>query len=391
VDQAGARPKYEFADGLRALAALMVAVLHATTFTGHTGDADRNLPAIAWITEVGNYAVPIFICLSGYVLMLPIAKTTNYELRGGFWKYILRRAKRILPPYYASLLLFGAMIAFVPLMQTGHDTAWYNKVPVTIEGVVSHIFLVHTWNTDWIYQISGPIWSVATEWHIYFILPLVLLPLCRWFNPWIMAGVALCIGPALTYFLPELGSGNYWMVGIFALGMLAALITVRGSRIPTKLFGWASVIFLAIAVFWMIVFTPHNVVEQLSSDTLVGLAIALGLASMGRAVIEGRMNLGRRVLEWRPLVRIGLWSFSIYLIHSPLLALANILMLPLDLPTLVNWLVMVLLVLPVVLAVSFGFFLLVERHFITSHQKRAIAVEMPSVVEPSGDGDRSAR
>ncbi|KQQ49725.1 hypothetical protein ASF68_18010 [Plantibacter sp. Leaf314] len=63
--------------------------------------------------------------------MLPVARTTNFELRGGFWRYLWRRAKRILPPYYASFVL----IATVPALQSGNDTAWFNKVPITLEGV----------------------------------------------------------------------------------------------------------------------------------------------------------------------------------------------------------------------------------------------------------------
>ncbi|WP_291053745.1 acyltransferase [Herbiconiux sp.] len=374
MDKAGARPKFEFADGLRALAALTVAVLHATTFTGHLGDADENLPIIAKLMEIGNYAVPIFITLSGYVLMLPVARTANFELRGGFWKYIWRRGKRILPPYYAALILFIVMIAVIPALQTGHDTAWDNKVPITPWGVVSHFLLIHNWRADWIYQIDGPAWSVATEWHIYFIMPLILLPLCRWLNPWVMLVVALLLGPALSYALPGVGPANYWMIGLFALGMMAALYTVRGTpRIPSHWFGWAGIGLFLIAVAWQLTYTPHARHEQIISDTLAGAGIALGLVAMGQTKLAGRTNLGVRILEWRPLVFLGLFSYSIYLIHSPLLALANILMLPLELPTLANWLVLVLVVIPIAVAASYGFFWLVERHFITSHQKRALA------------------
>jgi peptidoglycan/LPS O-acetylase OafA/YrhL len=372
VDQAGARPKFEFADGLRAIAALTVALLHATTFTGHLGDADANLPIIAHIMELGNYAVPVFITLSGYVLMIQVARTSQFELSGGLGKYLFRRAKRILPPYYASLVLFLVLIAAVPALQTGHDTAWFNKVPVTLEGVVSHFLLIHTWNPAWIYQINGPAWSVATEWHIYFIMPLILLPLCRWLNPWVMLIVALGLGPAITYLFPNAGSGNYWMIGLFALGMMAALLTVRPTRLPVQWFGWTSIVLFVIAAAWVLIRAPKSYPEQIASDTLAGAAIALGLVALGRASREGRMTAGHRILEWGPLVKIGLWSYSIYLIHSPILALANILLLPLELPTLLNWLVLVFVALPIALGIARLFFLLVERHFITSHQKQAL-------------------
>ena len=377
------RPKFEFADGLRAVAALSVAVFHATAFTGHTGDVDESLPTLARIVEIGDYAVPVFIVLSGYVLMLPVARTEGFTLRGGVWKYIGRRARRILPPYYASLALFLLLIALIPVLQTPHDTAWDNKIPVTAGGLVSHLLLVHNWNPGWIYQINGPAWSVATEWHIYFLMPLVLLPLCRLLNPWLMLVVALAMGPAITYLFPSAGSGNYWFIGLFALGMIAALLTVRGTR-DVRWLGWASAGVFAVAVLWTILDAPDGRPAEIVSETLVGAAVAMGLVAMGRATIVEKRSVGRRVFEWRPLVNVGLWSYSIYLIHSPLLGLANLLLLPLGLPTLVHWLVMVFLVLPLVLAACHVFFLLVERRFTTSHQQREFARD-------SGAGGQGAR
>lgn len=375
MNQTAVRPKFEFADGLRAIAALTVAVLHATTFTGHLGDADKYLPGIARFMEIGNYAVPVFITLSGYVLMLPVARSANFELRGGFWRYIGRRAKRILPPYYASLIFFALVIMLVPVMQRGHGTAWDNKVPVTIDGFISHLFLVHTWNREWIYQVNGPAWSVATEWHIYFVLPLLLLPLCRFLKPWVMLSIALALGPVITILFPETGPGNYWMIGLFAIGMMAALETVQGDPKDSRWFGWAGLVIFVLAVVWMMFDTPSERMHQVVTDSLAGLGVALGLVSMGHSARTGRPSIGRRVFEWRPLVKIGLWSYSIYLIHSPILAALNIYLIRFDLTTLQNWLVVVFVGIPIALVASYVFFWLVERHFITSHQKRALAVK----------------
>ena len=50
-----------------------------------------------------------FIVLSGYSLMIPAARNGG-ELVGGFRRYIFRRARRILPPYYAALICSIALI-----------------------------------------------------------------------------------------------------------------------------------------------------------------------------------------------------------------------------------------------------------------------------------------
>ncbi|WP_368499736.1 acyltransferase family protein [Herbiconiux sp. A18JL235] len=99
--------------------------------------------------------------------------------------------------------------------------------------------------------------------------------------------------------------------------------------------------------------------------------------------LHGRLSAGRRLLELRPLVSLGLFSYSIYLIHSPILALANILLLPLQLPTLTNRLLLVFVAVPAAVAISYGFFWIVERHFVTGHQKRVFAEKTHQGETPS--------
>lgn len=150
------------------------------------------------------------------------------------------------------------------------------------------------------------------------------------------------------------------------------------------MFGWGAVAVFLVAAAWMVIDAPYGRNAQIVSDTLAGGAVALGLVSMGRAALNGETNAGRRVFEARPLVKVGLWSYSIYLVHSPLLGLANLLLVPLDLPTWLNWLIMVGVALPVSLATAYGFFLLVERRFMTSHQKREVS-RVDRTAEPQAD------
>ena len=95
------RVRLAFLDGLRGLSALYVTVFHIGLPAG--------LPpplifALGW-SRFGHSVVGIFIVLSGYSLMLPVARSKNGQFRGGVWNYLKRRAFRILPPYYAALAL----------------------------------------------------------------------------------------------------------------------------------------------------------------------------------------------------------------------------------------------------------------------------------------------
>ena len=95
---AARRLEFAFADGLRALAALTITLLHAYLFTGRSHQVRYGLPRVFRVFELGDLAVPIFIVLSGFVLMLPVARTDAFDFRTGHWAFFRRRARRLLPP-----------------------------------------------------------------------------------------------------------------------------------------------------------------------------------------------------------------------------------------------------------------------------------------------------
>src|SRR5689334_14248080 len=84
-----------FLDGIRGLAALYVVFHHAYLFTR----SDRSSAITQELWGQGRVAVDIFIVLSGFCLMLPVVQSSVKCVPGGFLKYFLRRAARILPAY----------------------------------------------------------------------------------------------------------------------------------------------------------------------------------------------------------------------------------------------------------------------------------------------------
>jgi peptidoglycan/LPS O-acetylase OafA/YrhL len=69
------------------------------------------------------------------------------------------------------------------------------------------------------------------------------------------------------------------------------------------------------------------------------------------------------------MVQAGLVSYSVFLVHSPLLALGNLLLLPFGLPTPTQFGLMLFLVAPAVVAVCVVFAMVIERPFMNSHQR----------------------
>src|ERR1700742_911024 len=110
-----ARPRRRLAglDGLRGLAALYVVVYHVS-LRASPGYPDAG--ALFWVGwfSYGRFAVLVFIVLSGFSLALSPARD-DWRL-DGIAAYARRRARRILPPYWAALA-FSLAVAWLIVPQ----------------------------------------------------------------------------------------------------------------------------------------------------------------------------------------------------------------------------------------------------------------------------------
>ena len=219
------RIRLDFLDGIRGLAALDIAFCHAGIQVNDNG-VWWGLPRLVSLT-FSHTAVAIFIVLSGYCLMLPVVRSSGAssdpDSLQGIMPYLGRRARRILPPYYGALALCLIAMALVPGGPGSVGNWWSTMWPAFTPGVlISHLLLVHNVRADWIYKIDAPTWSVATEWQIYFLFPLLLLPLHRRFGAVATLLGATVIGLLPVYLFPGHEMGCPWFLALFALGMQAA-------------------------------------------------------------------------------------------------------------------------------------------------------------------------
>jgi peptidoglycan/LPS O-acetylase OafA/YrhL len=157
--------------------------------------------------------------------MLPLARSVDGTLQGGFLAYIGRRAKRILPPYYAALILTLIVIPSLPGLKDHSATLWGKSSisEYTLGAIVSHFLVVHNLAGNWALKINAPFWSVATEWQIYFCFPWMLLPVWRRYGCGVLLLVAFGTGLALSYGFPGFAPACPWYLGLFASGMVAAI------------------------------------------------------------------------------------------------------------------------------------------------------------------------
>lgn len=385
-----ARPRFAFLDGVRGITAVYVALFHAVGYAGYRDTLATGLSApgrlIASLLSFGTYAVPVFIVLSGFSLMLPLAQRGTTTIPGGAPAYLIRRAWRILPAYYIALAFTLALIALFPILQTPQNTAWDTKIPITPAAIIAHLTLFHDLSPQWIYKINGPMWSVAVEWHIYFLFPALLLPILRRSNIVVTVAAAMLVGMLPSLILPNqynLYDAHPWFLGLFAMGMAAALLTYttqgrtlayllrfqRALTFATLALAAGTLAAVAVNPGWM---EWHAYV----GEAAIGLVVAYWLFRYATAARRGDPpSPWQRALESRPLMTLGAFSYSIYLIHNPIQALVNLWTLSWPMSADLRMLLMLCIATPIAVAVAYGFYLVAERPFLRLKDRSAARAE----------------
>ncbi|WP_164928957.1 acyltransferase family protein [Gloeobacter violaceus] len=372
--------RLHYLDGLRGLTALYILFFHLwcdLSFKPQLRLAGEPMPtwlqaATAW-AGYGLFSVGIFMVLSGYCLMLPVVRSDG-RLRGGVTGYLKRRAWRILPPYFAALGLSLLVIALVGAGSGQSLGYMWDKAMngFTWEGVLAHLLLVHNWSEAQASTISAPLWSVATEWQIYFLFPALLLPL--WRRIGIAAAVAVGFGVGLApvvLFDGWLAWAAPWYVGFFALGMAAAVWEFAPGRGLVKL--TTSQLKLTSGSLWLLIVLAATArsfgllaVPQPVFHLLIALATPCLLMYCTRLSLEGRggTSVVMRLLESPPVLALGAFSYSLYLVHAPLQGVSWLLVDKLPVTADVQLLLFAPLTVVLSLLCARGFYLWAERPFV---------------------------
>lgn len=321
--------KLEYLDGLRGLAALYVVLFHAILGFRHEPE-DVLTKVLLRLFCFGHEAVAVFIVLSGYCLTLSATRGGKRPFQVEFFPFLRRRARRILPPYFVALCGSLLLIALVPALGVGKLTGsiWQDSHPAfSRASLVTHFLLIHNWFPETVHTINGPLWSVATEWQIYLLLPTVFVPVYRRRGALGMIAVAAALGYGALAFWPEWSrTAISWYTVLFAVGSAGALLHVgpqgdtvrRLRRLPWNLIASAFTVLLALsglgaASIWFR--------YQPMTDLLVGLCTAAVLIAAAEGSLGGGLPGPLKVLSSRFALGLGRISYSLYLSHLPILAL----------------------------------------------------------------------
>lgn len=168
-------------EGMRAIFALWVLIGHVI---GNAGFAKSDLWIGFKLLNTGEYAVDLFMIISGFVIFLLLdIKKENYMA------YITRRFFRLFP-VYIILFILSIPIFFVLVPQNAESfshlfvnksfphleyiSTWWKHIELH---VIAHIFMLHGLVPESIapgapIAFIGPAWSISLEWQFYLIAPL---------------------------------------------------------------------------------------------------------------------------------------------------------------------------------------------------------------------------
>jgi peptidoglycan/LPS O-acetylase OafA/YrhL len=295
-------------DGVRGLAALFVVVNHIflRTFPGYPAD---NAPFWAGWFIYGRFAVVVFIVLSGFSLALSPARR-GWRL-GSMSRFAYRRARRILPAYWAALA-FSVAVALLIVPPPGQGA------PGLKSDLVNGLLVQNIVGAP---SPNRSLWSMAVEAQLYLVFPLLLLTVRR-FGAAVMVATVTLVVAAVGIVGPHVSRLDTFVIqsapdlaALFAIGILTAGIVGAGNARRSWPWGWIAIAAAApvLATIWW-----RGSVWTLDHLFWVDLALGPAIACLLAALATGRPARLLRLLDSRPLRSLGLSSYSLYLIHGPI-------------------------------------------------------------------------
>lgn len=296
-------------DGLRAIAVILVLIFHGGLL----------------VFPSGFIGVDIFFVISGYLItaiVMSAKAAGNFSLA----QFYTRRLLRIQPALLAATLftLLISLVFYLPDDLTAYlDSAKYSSLFLSNQ----HFSKVTTGyaSPDSAVMLLLHTWSLSIEWQWYLILPLVMITTWRYLGQkslprliLLTTPVMLLISLLLSHQHPD---KSYYFLLSRIFEFLAGSCVVVLSRSDTKISSWLTTVLGGTALAALIYCARQTSILLGYPDiyaviVVAATALLIYIGGIGPSPIT-------KILAWRPLVFIGKRSYSLYLWHWPIFAIAR--------------------------------------------------------------------
>lgn len=263
-----------------------------------------------------TYAVPLFFFISGFCIHLSHVKSLNRGESLNLKVYFSRRFWRIVPPYLVALLI---SVATNKLINPSFETQGTD--------ILLHIFCLQGFSETYFNSINVVFWTITVELCFYLLYPIfyIYAKKYRIENALLFSFLVSISSVALTLLTKEEISAPYrfnalnlW--GAWSFGAYLSNEAVLDSRFYKNNF-WRFALWLSATLFILTFFLSFK------NDFLIKDNINIVIWSPVLIVILRFENIFQRHKEKLSiLIKMGLSSYSLYLIHEPLMNIKNYLL-----------------------------------------------------------------
>jgi len=366
AEQKSSPQHYPFLDGIRGIAILWVFLFHSLgesygwnhfPWRGwlRSFDEPRSL-VLLFPLSLGGLGVAIFFAVSGFCIHL-----SHVRNREKGWRYFFhRRFFRIYPAYLAAILIFFFLWPW-------HNYSLYS--PTSFKSIIAHLFGVHNLYIHTKFDINPSMWSIGTELQLYAVYPLLLIVMSK--LGWGYGLIAMLV---FELFVKAIGSGiteDRQSLQMFALSnspfafwfswAIGAYVAQNSIIERRESFKWVDFRVLILLNFAAVLYKPL----AFASFPLIAFATAVAIDRyIAKRWHSIKLPFGRTV--WNHLTWLGIISYSVYLVHQPILAQAGNLLAKLGLPqnSPVIEMTTCVLLYPLIVIFAYGLYRLIEIPFI---------------------------
>lgn len=296
-------------DGLRAVAVLSVLFFHC------------GFPAFSG----GYIGVDIFFVISGYLITTIIVReieNNNFSIA----KFYERRFRRILPAL-TVVIAVSLMIGFFLLSADGIIDLGFSVIATALFSS-NILFYYESGYFDRMGEMKPLLhtWSLAIEEQYYIFFPLLLTLIAKInsknFFIWLLILGAISLLGCVIFTDTTPSAAFYWLPTRAWEILIGSILALNVFPAPSKQFTRevGSIFGIGMIVFSIFVYTPETSFPGLAALLpTVGVAFVIYCGSGGSSFVY-------KVLSFRPIVFIGLISYSMYLWHWPIIVYTKILL-----------------------------------------------------------------